>query len=134
MLLVLVGLLVQPVCLLYTRAVMGAAAGEGARVLATKSAGVTDEEVVAFVTRRLEAVPASPLWHEGEWEVAVEGAEGSKTAKVQVKGQARPWPLLGWMAAALTGAGDRIPLEVTVEEAVRPSWLGGGYSDWKNAW
>ena len=134
-LLVVVGLLVQPACLFYARAVMGAAAAEGARVLATKAAGVTDEQVTAFVRRRLAAVPNSPLWHEGDWEVEVDGSEGSAEATVRVKGRARPWPLLGWVAAAFADAADGlVTLDVEVKGAVRPSWLGGSYGDWKGAW
>ena len=53
--LTLVALLVQPACVLYTRAVMAATAGELVR-LAVTSRG-SDEDLRSFALRRLSAVP-----------------------------------------------------------------------------
>ena len=54
--LTLVLLALQPVCLLYTRAVMESAAAETARLMTTTTVG-DDEDIKEFARRRLAAVP-----------------------------------------------------------------------------
>lgn len=134
--LVLVALLVQPACVLYTRSVMSATAGELARVAATSrsSAG----EVRAYALRRLAAVPDVPVFHEGgpdAWEVSVEGPSDGGTVTVRVEGRVRPLPLIGFVVAALGEPGDGgVTLRAEVVSDVRSDWIGGDYGDWIGVW
>ena len=77
----LLALLLQPACLLYTRMVMRSAASECARTLATAASG--DEEACKrFVLRRLKAVPEVSVFHvggESDWDVSLSYAEGGQT-------------------------------------------------------
>ncbi|MCH3942359.1 MAG: pilus assembly protein [Atopobiaceae bacterium] len=136
----LVALLVQPVCLLYTRSVMESSAAEGVRALATASGsgGATAEACERFVRRRLAAVPELSCFHVGgedDWTVSCEGAEGEASCSVSIAGHARPLPSSGWQAGVLGGSDDSgIVLEVEVSEDVRPSWLKGTYGEWVGMW
>ena len=130
------GFLLQPACLLYTRAVMGAAASEAARALATAPAGDTGpyEEMLR---RRLEAVPAVSIFRtetRDSWQIELEGA-GSDTVRVAVSGHVRPVPLLGVLAQVFGQMdGEEVLIHVEVEERVRPEWLDGSYKDWIGIW
>lgn len=134
-LMLLFGILLQPACLLYTRAVMRGAAAEVVRVIGTSSS-VPDEDCRDFVLRRLKAVPEVPLFHVGgrsDWDVSFERGVGVVT--VSISGHLRPLPLLGITAAALgerDGAGVRLDVQVT--ERTRPTWLGGDYASWVSVW
>lgn len=136
----LLALLVQPVCLLYTRAVMQSAAADTARVLATRRVGDggDDEACEAYCRRRLAAVPEVGCFHDGgpsDWEVSVTGAEGSSEVSVEVVGHLRPLPLLGVLARAFgESEGDRVVLRVREDEVVRAEWLEGSYGDWVSIW
>jgi hypothetical protein len=136
----LVALLVEPACLLYTRGVMQAAAAQTARVLATRveGAGGTEEACRRFCLRRLEAVPEVSLFHVGgaeDWQVSLTGAEGSSQVSVEISGHARPLPVLGVVAGAFGESdGEGVVLRVRVSERVRPEWLEGGYGDWVDMW
>ena len=128
-------LLLQPVCLSYTRAVMRAAAAECARAAATAYGG----DVGAcreYALRRLRAVPDVPLFHVGgtsDWEVTVDRAEGR--VDVRIRGHARPLPLMGLLAAAAWERdGSGLVLSVELGEDTRPSWLGGDYATWQQIW
>ena len=68
-----VALLVQPACLLYTRAVMSGAAAQGARLAASNP---SSDEAVAFVRRRLKAVPEVSVFHAGGEGVDQRGGRG----------------------------------------------------------
>lgn len=133
-LLVVVALLVQPVCLLYTRSVMSSAAAEAARLAATAS---SSDEVTAFVKRRLKAVPEVNVFHsggEGDWSVSVSGA-GTAKPKVQIEGHARPLPLMAAISGAIAGSdGSGVVLKVSKEVNARASWVEGKYSDWVGMW
>lgn len=61
--LALIALLVQPACVLYTRSVMAATAGELARLSLTRRGG--EDELREFALRRLRAVPDLSIFHEG---------------------------------------------------------------------
>lgn len=132
---VVFALLLQPVCLSYTRAVMRAAAAECARATATAYGGDT-EACRAYALRRLAAVPEVPLFHVGgpaDWNVDVERA--GRQVNVHIVGHARPLPLMGLLAArALRRDGRGLVLEVSLQENVRPSWLGGDYDAWQSMW
>ena len=128
-------LLLQPVCLSYTRTVMRSAAGECARAAATAYGGNT-AACEAFARRRLEAVPEVPLFHVGgssDWDVRVEGSGGH--ADVTIRGHARPLPLMGALASLVSMSdGQGIVLEVSLSEDLRPSWVGGDYDAWQSIW
>lgn len=128
----------QPVCLLYTRAVMESAAAETARLMVT---GEGDVRLYRrFALRRLAAVPDLAIFHAGgprSWEVECASAyEMGGSVKVAISGHVRPLPVIGAFARAL-GAQDAhgdVLLEVDVEYEGRPSWLEGSYGDWISVW
>ncbi len=133
-LLVVVALLVQPTCLLYTRSVMSGAAAEAVRLAATSS---STDEVVAFVKRRLKAVPEVSVFHAGgeaDWSVSVSGA-GTARPRVEISGHARPLPLTAAIAGAVAGSdGSGVVLKVEKEADARAGWVQGAYSDWVGMW
>lgn len=133
---VVLAMLLQPACLLYTRSVMRGAAAQTARAAAT--AGPGDEGALeSYARRRLAAVPDLNIFHEGGdagWDVTVRGAGGNEVS-VEIVGHARPLPIVGGLAAALGGSDARgIELRASVSERVRPEWLEGDYGDWVGAW
>ncbi len=134
--LTLVALLVQPACVLYTRAVMASTAAELTRLAATSRGGEGD--VRAYALRRLAAVPDLPVFHEGgagAWEVAVTGPGDEGRVTASVEGSVRPLPLLGAIVAALGASGGGVvELRVEVTREVRASWIGGEYAEWIGVW
>ena len=135
-LMLLMALLMQPACLLYTRAIMRAAAGECARVLATGYGEYAEADCRAFALRRLAAVPELSIFHVGggeDWDVTFERGEGLVT--VRIAGHLRPLPLLG-MTAELLGSRDAVGtrLDVEVSERVRADWVEGDYESWVQMW
>lgn len=134
-LMLLLGLLVQPVCACYTRTVMRHAAAETARVLAT---GRDDAVARSFALRRLRAVPEAAPFHvggESDWSVHLARSDDGGTVSVRIGGHLRPLPLLG-LATYAMGKRDGVGLlmEERLEERVRPEWLGGDYGRWMQAW
>ena len=133
----LLALLMQPACLLYTRMVMWSAASECARTLAT-AASADEEACRQFVLRRLQAVPEVSIFHVGgrdDWEVSLEYEEDGSVVTVSIAGRLRPLPLMGVSAHALgKSEGNLVLLETEVTERVRPAWLGGSYADWQGMW
>lgn len=140
-LMLLLAMLVQPACLLYTRCVMQASASEACRLMATSSYRAAGSRAAyeSYVLRRLAAVPDLPLFHLGGeqgWQIELEGSSSSGTASARIRSSARPLPLLG-AAAALMGQGDgagNVVLEVEVSEVTRPEWVEGGYGEWSSVW
>ena len=133
----LLALLLQPACLLYTRMVMWSAAAEGARTIATAATADSDA-CKRFVLRRLQAVPEVSVFHVGGssgWDVSLDYTESASTVTVAIEGKLRPLPLLGVTAHALgRSEGDLVVIETKVTERVRPAWLGGSYGDWQKIW
>lgn len=132
---VVLALLLEPACLLYTRTVMQHAACLAARAALTTSSG--EGAVREMALRRLAAVPEASPFHVGgrdDWEVTVEGM-GTSRVGVSIRGHAQPLPLVG-AAIALAGGSDGtgVVLQVDVEEGMRPEWLEGGYDDWVGIW
>lgn len=129
------GLLIQPVCIAYTRTVMRSAAAEGARLLSTTS---SLENCRSFVLRRLGAVPEVSLFHvggDGDWQVEMTAAGEGRVASVSITGHVRPLPVLGVLSGALAERDDQgIVLNETVEERLRPDWLEGSYGSWVGVW
>ena len=72
-LMVCLALLVQPMCLLYTRCVMQSAAAEGFRLLATVTGDTDDAACEQYVRRRLLAVPQTDVFLAGDWQVELQG-------------------------------------------------------------
>ncbi|WP_455138136.1 pilus assembly protein [Thermophilibacter sp.] len=134
--LTLVALLVQPVCVLYTRAVMASTAGELARLAATSRGD--EHDLRAFALRRLAAVPEVSVFHVGGadgWDVEVEGPGEEGVVTVALAGRVRPLPVLGVLASALGEVeGNDVVLRVETSASVRADWIGGSYGDWVGIW
>ncbi len=131
-LMVVLALMIQPACLLYTRSIMSSAANEAVRMLATTT---NKDEVTAFIKRRLAAVPEVSVFHSGgadDWVVEVEQGDEMSIA---VTGHVKPLPLMGFISAAL-GASDSsgLALSVTAKGKSQQVWAEGSYDDWANLW
>ena len=108
-------LAVQPVCVLYTRAVMESAAAETARLMVTAE-GETDESIRAFALRRLAAVPDISIFHAGgplAWDIEMQAASSGD--------------------GEVNGQGD-VEMSVRAGYDGRPSWLEGDYGTWTQRW
>ncbi|MDO5106794.1 MAG: pilus assembly protein [Coriobacteriaceae bacterium] len=127
------GLLLEPACLLYTRMAMRHAAAETARLLVTAA---SEDDAEAFCLRRLEAVPEVGLFHtggQGDWEIGLSSEEGM--VRVTIRGHARPLPLLGLVVGGVLGRDERgVVLEVDHSARLRPEWLGGDEHVWSEIW
>lgn len=133
-------LVLQPVCLLYTRAVMEAAAAETARLMVTSESGADEEPYRSFALRRLAAVPDLAIFHAGgplSWDVEfMRAGDTGGEVRVAIGGFVRPLPVLGAFVSAFGGANAQGDVELKVEVAYegRPSWLEGEYESWISAW
>ena len=105
--LTLILLALQPVCLLYTRAVMESAAAETARLMATTT-----------------------------WDVELSRADAGGVSSVSVSGEVKPLPVIGAFAQVMGGTaeGGYVELKVDVSYQSRPEWLEGDYDSWIAAW
>lgn len=135
--LVVMALLMQPACLLYTKTLMHGAAAETARAALTARGSADLASCREYALRRLAGVPEVSLFHVGgrdDWLVEVEQGEGGMVS-VRISGHVRPLPLFSAVAGALEGRdGVGVVLSVEVSERMRPSWLEGGYGDWTGIW
>ena len=134
-LMLLLGMMAQPVCMLYTRMVMLHAAAEGARVALTAQ---NDNDVRQFVLRRLRAVPRASLFHVGgtdDWCITLNRSMDEGRVEVEVCGHVRPLPLLGTIAGFVGERdGTGVVLRVRVSEELRPGWVRDGYEAWQGVW
>lgn len=135
-LLVVLGILIQPAILLYTQSVMNAAVSESCRLAATNTND--DASMRAYIERRLSAIPALEIFHSGEWEIEW-NSEGAGEAEVRVKNHVQPLPLLGVIAglSSVVDANGMIEQQAHAQCSPVPSWvLQQGYapSDWINSW
>lgn len=136
----LFALLLQPACLLYTRAVMQQAAAETARAVMSRtgSGAVNDEAYRQYALRRLGAVPNVAAFHTGGqegWEITLSGNEAAGEVSVSISGQLRPLPLVGVVASMLGEVqGDEVVLRVEITETSRPAWVSGTYGTWQKVW
>ena len=134
----LLGILVQPVCLLYTRAVMHGTAAETARAVLTARGAEDLTECEQYARRRLAAVPEVSVLHVGgtdDWQIGVAQGDDGRVASVTITGHARPLPLFSLVSAPLAERdGTGLVLHVEVKQVLRPSWLGGSYGDWLEMW
>ncbi|WP_267892311.1 TadE/TadG family type IV pilus assembly protein [Collinsella provencensis] len=137
--LLLMLLALQPVCMLYTRAVMESTAAETARLMVTAE-GDEDEPYRDFALRRLTAIPNVSIFHAGGWRSwdieLVRSSDTGGAVSVSIEGFVRPLPVLGAFAGAFgetNGQGDvRMRAEVAYEG--RPAWLEEGYESWIAQW
>lgn len=137
--LLLMLLALQPVCMLYTRAVMESTAAETARLMMTAE-DEGDEAYRDFALRRLTAVPNISIFHAGGWrswdiELTRPGDTGGAVS-VSIEGFVRPLPVLGAFAGAfgeVNGQGD-VRMQVEVAYEGRPAWLEGSYGSWIAQW
>lgn len=134
--LTLVALLAQPACVLYTRSVMDATAGELVRLALT--ARGSEGELRSYALRRLAAVPEVSVFHVGgpqAWEVSVEGPDDEGRVTVAIEGRVRPLPLIGAVVYALGRAdGGNVVVRAEATLDARPEWIGGSYEDWVGIW
>ena len=132
--LLVLGMLLEPACLLYTRMVMGQAAAETARLLVTSA--VSADDVRSFCRKRLSAVPEASLFHVGshtDWEIELSNSAGE--VSVGIRGHARPLPVFGALAGLfLEHDGQGIILSVRHVQRLRPAWLGGDADAWSKVW
>ena len=135
--LTLILLALQPVCLLYTRAVMESAAAETARLMTTTTA--EDDDLKEIARRRLAAVPNVSIFHAGgplSWDIELGRAGAGGVSSVSVSGEVKPLPVIGAFAQAMGGTaeGGYVELKVDVSYQSRPEWLEGDYGSWIAAW
>lgn len=137
-LLVVLAVLLEPACVLYTRSVMASTAAELCRLLVTRRGDVTDDEVKAFALRRLRAVPECVPFHgggEGDWAIEASSGAASPKAEVTIRGHVPLLPLFSLVGQAFGVVGEEgLELSVSASEDLRPSWLEGGYGDWVSIW
>lgn len=136
--LTLILLALQPVCLLYTRAVMESAAAETARIMTTTTVD-DDADLEEFARRRLAAVPDVSIFHAGgplSWEIELGRAGAGGASSVSIVGEVKPLPVIGAFARAMGSAGEGgyVELKVDVSYRSRPDWLEGDYDSWIAAW
>lgn len=130
---IIVAILVEPACVMYTKAIMNSTAAETVRAAATYTG---QEALVDFAKRRLSAVPEVSIFHvggEGDWDISI--SKGSNQVEVSIKGHVRPLPLLGVLMSAFSKSdGQGIVLETRVVEQIYPEWVEGGYGGWQSIW
>ena len=131
-------LALQPMCLLYTRAVMESAAAETARLMITTSTPDADG-YRSFAQRRLAAVPDLDIFHAGgplSWDIETVASSQGDAVRVSIEGAVSPLPVLGafvGMWGERNASGD-VVLRVEAAYRGRPEWLEGSYASWISAW
>ena len=132
-------LLLQPAIVLYDRAVMGAAAAEGCRLLQTAPADIAQNALQGYVERRLGAIPQTDIFHVHApctYEIDGQGAEGSEYVSVRIANKLRPLPIAGSALALFGGLdGDGLfTVEVEARVRARAGWVQGSPGSWIGAW
>lgn len=134
---VILGLLVQPVFLLYTQSVMNAAATEACRLAATSTN--SEASLRAYIERRLAAVPSLECFHaDDSWELEWVGANTGE-AEVTITNHVKPLPLLGVVAGLACTMDEAGTIRQTAKARTTclPSWLCQEDYDpaqWIGAW
>ena len=131
-------MLLQPSIILYDRIVMGNAAAEGCRLLATKTSatGSMDDVCEAFVRHRLSSIPQQDNFHVHDsacsWRIEMLGDEDSETVTVRIINEVRPLPLFGSGARLLgaTNNAGNLEIEESVTMAAQPSWVMATEGGW----
>lgn len=140
-------MLLQPGIVLYDRVVMGNAAAEACRLIATKTGalGSMDGSCEAFVRHRLAAIPQHDCFHVHgggcSYEIAFSGDEGSDSVSVTIKNELRPLPLFdaGARLSGMANGSGNLEIEETATMPTQPSWVDGSVqgrdaSSWVGAW
>lgn len=139
---ILMLLLLQPGIVLYDRIVMGNAAAEGCRLLATATdvAGPMRDSCDAFVRHRLAAVPQHDCFHvhhgSCSWVIEMSGDETSGVVSVRIANELKPLPLfdMGSRMLGITNARGNLVIEEKVTMPTQPDWVSGSPADWIGAW
>ena len=140
---VLLLLLLQPGIVLYDRLIMGNAAAEGCRLLAT--ANETSEAYEAFIRHKLSAVPQHDCFHvhhgSCSWKIEMSGNETSSAVTVRISNELRPLPLfdMGSKLLGMTNGNGNLVIEESVTMPTQPDWAaaspsGTNPTDWIGAW
>ena len=140
-------MLLQPGIVLYDRIVMGSAAAEACRLLATStdSQGSMTRSCEAFVRHRLAAIPQHDCFHvhggNCSWDIQLIGGESSDNVTVRIVNEVRPLPLCdsGAKLMGLTNAAGNLEIEESVTLPTQPSWaasskLGLNPASWIGGW
>ena len=122
--LMIIALLVEPICILYTKTVMDGACAEGLRVATTSS----DTELIeSYIKRRLKAIPEIPLFHKGgdeDWNISIDKKENDVLM-----------PPIGWCLFLAGQTDDQgIILKSSLSASTYPDWIEGSYADWIAFW
>lgn len=137
-LLILFLVLLQPSILLYNCVVMGNAAAEGCRVLATTQE-VDKSACEAFVLRRLGSIPDQENFHVHKavcsWEIELVGSEISSEVSVEITQKVKLLPLLDGVVRAFGAADENGYIEQSIEVTMpsKSPWVsyeGSSPSDW----
>lgn len=144
---VLMLMLLQPGIVLYDRLVMGNAAAEGCRLLATATDanGSMQGSCEAFIRHRLAAVPPHDCFHVHgsgcSWGIDLQGGESSGVVSVRISNEFKPLPLFGAGShlLGLTNERGNLVIEETVSMPTQPDWaaaspLGLAPSAWVGGW
>lgn len=140
-------LLLQPGILLYDRVVMGDAAAEGCRLLATSTdaAGSMHDSCEAFIRHRLASVPEHDCFHVHKggcsWSIEMAGDESSGDVTVRIKNEVKLLPLFdaGSRLLGLTNGNGNLEIEKSVTMPTQPGWVASSPSGtdpagWIGAW
>ena len=140
-------MLLQPGIILYDRIVMGSAAAEACRLLATStdSFGSMSGSCEAFVRHRLAAVPSHRCFHVHDagcsWDIQLVGGESSSSITVSIENELRPLPLFdaGAKLLGLTNTAGNLCIRESVTMPTQPAWaasstLGMNVSSWPGGW
>ena len=140
-------MILQPSIVLYDRIVMGNAAAEGCRLLATATGatGSMQGACEAFVRHRLAAIPQHDCFHvhreECSWDIQFDGSEASETVSVRIAHEICPLPLFDAGSRLLGLANERgnLLIEETVTMQTQPGWVasspaGSNPAQWVGEW
>lgn len=144
---VLMLMLLQPGIILYDRLVMGNAAAEGCRLLATTTevTGSSQGSCEAFIRHRLAAVPQHDCFHvhgaSCSWDIEMSGNESSQVVSVKIGNELKPLPLFDFGAKllGLTNGEGNLVIREEVTMPAQPEWVasspsGSEPSGWVGAW
>ena len=138
--LLLLLLMLQPVCLFYTRAVMECAAAETARLMTTATWRRTTH-IGRSRLRRFAAIPNLAIFHAGGADGLgnrVRARDGDRRAGARL--DRRFGPAASHLGRVCPGDRERgngygdVLLRVDVAYEGRPEWLEGDYAEWVSAW
>ncbi len=143
----LVLMLIQPGIMLYDHVVMGNAAAEACRLIATKTdaLGSMDASCEAFVRHRLAAIPQQDCFHVHEgrcsYDISFDGGESSENVTVRIRNELRPLPLFdaGAKLLGMTNSSGNLVIEKSATMSTQPSWVAGSVEglvpdSWVGAW